>query len=155
MFVVAGQLVPATATAGVVSSPYASYWPSPVEIAIVLGAGAFVALGYTLAERYLDLSESELHFGFPVVAAARRARSGGVALYESLIARWQRLGAEPMPDDVGPARLETEVVQAAAIDDLEAAPEDRETSAAATAGEPIDEADAPDAPDASTEEPTP
>ena len=61
-FVVGGQIAPVTTVSGVVSSPYASYDPSPVEIAIVLAAAAFVAFAYTLAERYLDLSESpEVH----------------------------------------------------------------------------------------------
>ena len=59
LFVAAGQIAPVTASAGVVSNPYAVYGPSPVEVAIVLGAAAFVALGYTLAERYLDLCESD------------------------------------------------------------------------------------------------
>jgi Ni/Fe-hydrogenase subunit HybB-like protein len=99
LFVLAGQIVPVTASAGVVSSPYASYGPSPVEIAIVLGAGAFVALGYTLAERYLDLSESELHFGFPLVSAARRVRDRGVRLYGSAVAQRERRAAEPRPGD--------------------------------------------------------
>lgn len=60
-FVMAGQLAP-TSAAGVVSRPFAAYTPSPVEIAIIVGAVAFVALAYTLAERYLDLGESgEIH----------------------------------------------------------------------------------------------
>jgi Ni/Fe-hydrogenase subunit HybB-like protein len=62
-FVSAGQIAPTTATSGVVSAPYATYTPSPVEISILVGAVALVALLYTLAERYLDLSESEVHFG--------------------------------------------------------------------------------------------
>ncbi len=56
-FVSAGQIAP-TSASGVVAAPFATYTPSPVEIAIVVGAAAFVALGYTLAERYLDLRES-------------------------------------------------------------------------------------------------
>ena len=60
-FVMAGQVAP-TSAAGVVARPAATYTPSPVEIAIILGAVAFVALTYTLAERYLDLAESgEVH----------------------------------------------------------------------------------------------
>jgi hypothetical protein len=47
----------------VVSSPYASYLPSPVEVAILVGAVAVVAFAYTLAERYLDMSESDFHMG--------------------------------------------------------------------------------------------
>ena len=65
-FVMAGQIAP-TSAAGVAVAPYATYTPSPVEIAIVVGAGAFVALGYTLAERYLDLDESDAH---PLVPSA-------------------------------------------------------------------------------------
>lgn len=74
-FVLAGQLAPTTAVSGVVSAPHASYLPSPVEIAIVIGAVAFVALMYTLAERYLDLAESDVHtaIAFPdIVGIARR-----------------------------------------------------------------------------------
>jgi Ni/Fe-hydrogenase subunit HybB-like protein len=63
-FVFAGQIAPYTAVGGTVSYPYATYSPSPVEIAILAGAVAFVALAYTLAERYLDLSESDVHVGF-------------------------------------------------------------------------------------------
>lgn len=60
-FVVAGQLVPSTAVSGVVSPGYVPYTPSLVEISILLGALAFVAFVYTLAERYLDLRESDFH----------------------------------------------------------------------------------------------
>jgi molybdopterin-containing oxidoreductase family membrane subunit len=60
-FVEAGQLAPVTTVSGVVSAPYAVYSPSLVEIAIVIGGVALVAFMYTLAERYLDLSESEAH----------------------------------------------------------------------------------------------
>jgi Ni/Fe-hydrogenase subunit HybB-like protein len=59
-FVAAGQIAP-TSAAGNVAAPFTTYSPSPVEIAIVLGALAFVALAYTLAERYLDLAESDAH----------------------------------------------------------------------------------------------
>ena len=55
------NLAPATAVAGVVSSPWAEYTPSPVEIAIIVGAFAFFALVYTLAERYLPMGEHEGH----------------------------------------------------------------------------------------------
>jgi hypothetical protein len=60
-FVEAGQQAPVTTVSGVVSAPFAAYSPSPVEIAIVVGGIALVAFVYTLAERYLDLSESEAH----------------------------------------------------------------------------------------------
>jgi Ni/Fe-hydrogenase subunit HybB-like protein len=63
-FVMAGQVAP-TSAAGVVAAPYSTYVPSPVEVAIVVGAGAFVALAYTLSERYLDLNESDAHASFP------------------------------------------------------------------------------------------
>jgi Ni/Fe-hydrogenase subunit HybB-like protein len=61
LFVAAGQIAPVTTSAGTVSYPFAPYVPSPVEIMIVIGAGAFIAFVYTLAERYLDLSESDVH----------------------------------------------------------------------------------------------
>ena len=63
-FVSAGQIAPLTATSGVVSAPYAAYTPSLVEISILVGAAALIALVYTLAERYLDLRESDVHVGF-------------------------------------------------------------------------------------------
>ena len=65
LFVMAGQISPITAGAGTVSDPYASYAPSIVEITIMLGAGAFLAFVYTLAERYLDLEEGDIHVFFP------------------------------------------------------------------------------------------
>jgi Ni/Fe-hydrogenase subunit HybB-like protein len=67
LFVAAGQIAPVGAGAGTVSYPYAAYSPTPVEIAIILGGGAFMALLYTLAERYLDMGETDTHvfFGFP------------------------------------------------------------------------------------------
>jgi molybdopterin-containing oxidoreductase family membrane subunit len=64
LFVAAGQIAPVSAGAGTVSHPYAAYVPSPVEIAILLGAGAFMALGYTLAERYLEMGEGDTHLFF-------------------------------------------------------------------------------------------
>ena len=62
VFVSAGQIVPTTSASGVVSSPFAEYVPSFAELSIVIGAFAFVALLYTLAERYLDLTPHEGHF---------------------------------------------------------------------------------------------
>jgi Ni/Fe-hydrogenase subunit HybB-like protein len=72
-FVIAGQIAPVTTVSGVVSSPFATYDPSPVEIAIIVGAFALVAFMYTLAERYLDLGESEAHtmIWLPAGATAR------------------------------------------------------------------------------------
>jgi hypothetical protein len=72
LLVSGGEIAPTTVSAGVLSSPYAAYTPSLVEIAIVIGACAFVAFTYTLAELYLDLSESDVHFGFPVARLIRR-----------------------------------------------------------------------------------
>ncbi len=66
LFVTAGQIIPTTAVGGVVSDGYVAYVPSLVEISIVIGALAFVAFVYTLAERYLDLREADIHFGFHV-----------------------------------------------------------------------------------------
>jgi molybdopterin-containing oxidoreductase family membrane subunit len=62
-FVTAGQIAPQTTSAGTVSYPYASYSPSLVEIALFVGAMAFLALTYTLAERYLDMGETDVHVG--------------------------------------------------------------------------------------------
>jgi Ni/Fe-hydrogenase subunit HybB-like protein len=55
LFVHAGQIVPTTTASGVVSAPFAEYVPTLVEISILVGAGAFIALMYTLAERFLDM----------------------------------------------------------------------------------------------------
>ena len=62
-FVTAGQIYPRGTLAGTVSYPYAEYTPSPVEIGIILGALAFIAMAYTLAERYLDMGETDVHVG--------------------------------------------------------------------------------------------
>ena len=40
LFVAAGQIAPQTAGAGTISYPYAAYAPTPVELAILVGAGA-------------------------------------------------------------------------------------------------------------------
>jgi Ni/Fe-hydrogenase subunit HybB-like protein len=63
LFVSAGQIVPTTTVAGTVSYPYAFYSPSLVELAIFIGAVAFLAFTYTLAERYLDMGETDVHVG--------------------------------------------------------------------------------------------
>ncbi len=65
LFVTAGQIAPITAHAGMVASPFVSYVPSPVEIAIMAGAVALFALVYTLAERYLDMGEDDEHINWP------------------------------------------------------------------------------------------
>lgn len=80
LFVAAGEISPTTAISGVVSTPYASYLPSPVEVAIIVGAAALVAFAYTLAERYLDMGESDFHLGLRWAwlgrwRAARRERA--------------------------------------------------------------------------------
>jgi Ni/Fe-hydrogenase subunit HybB-like protein len=85
LFVTAGQIVPTTTVGGVVNESYVPYAPSPVEIAIVVAAFAFVAFCYTLAERYLDLREAEVHIGILHVPAGARAA-------------WTRLTTRPAPD---------------------------------------------------------
>ena len=64
LFVATGQVAPVTAASGTVSHPYAAYSPTVVEIAIIVGAGAFMAFFYTLAERYLDMGEGDEHIFF-------------------------------------------------------------------------------------------
>ncbi len=85
-----GQATPVSAHAGVVSTPYATYTPSPVEIAVVLGAGAFVAFGYTIAERYLNLGETDVHAGLTLGPLIRRVRAA------------LALGRRTAPAPVGP-----------------------------------------------------
>lgn len=72
LFVAAGQMIPTTTVGGVVSEGFVTYAPSPVEISIVLAAFAFIAFAYTLAERYVDLTESEVHIGFHLPAFVGR-----------------------------------------------------------------------------------
>lgn len=74
LFVSAGQVIPTTAVGGVVSETYVAYTPTLVETSIVLAAFAFVAFFYTLAERYLDLREAEVHVGFHLLAFVTTAR---------------------------------------------------------------------------------
>jgi Ni/Fe-hydrogenase subunit HybB-like protein len=95
-FVEAGQMAPVTTVSGVVSAPYAAYSPSLVEIAIIVGGVGLIAFMYTLAERYLDLSESEVHVmiwlppalvarvraALPVITLPRLRRRPRVALGE-------------------------------------------------------------------------
>ncbi len=87
LFVAGGEITPITTSAGVVSSPYASYTPSPVEIAIVVGAMAFVAFVYTLAEWYLDLGETDVHAGFRLGALVERVRHLAAAVAGALPGR--------------------------------------------------------------------
>jgi molybdopterin-containing oxidoreductase family membrane subunit len=99
LFVSGGQIAPVTASAGVVTQGFAFYAPSLVEVGIVAGAAAYVALGYTLAERYLDLRESDVHVGFVLAPVARGAwrlgwagASGAVAAGRR-VARWVAVSA--------------------------------------------------------------
>ncbi|HYO45006.1 MAG TPA: NrfD/PsrC family molybdoenzyme membrane anchor subunit, partial [Candidatus Limnocylindrales bacterium] len=64
LLVAAGQVAPITTASGSVSYPYAPYSPTVVELAIFVGAGAFMAFCYTLAERYLDMGEGDQHIFF-------------------------------------------------------------------------------------------
>ena len=94
LFVSAGQIIPTTAVGGVVSDPYVAYTPSLVELSIVLAAFAFVAFVYTLAERYLDLREAEVHMGFHLPRVVATAP-------ERLRTRWaaRRVAPAPTPAD--------------------------------------------------------
>lgn len=87
IFVSAGQIVPGTAVGGVVSDPYAEYFPSFVEIAIVVGAFGFFGLMYTLAERWLPMDE---HFGHGVGGVLARGVTGQPMV---------EVGVAWMPDD--------------------------------------------------------
>ncbi len=103
-FVEAGQQAPVTTVSGVVSAPFAAYSPSLVEIAIVVGGIALVAFMYTLAERYLDLSESEAHTmiwlprwavaGFATAAGATRRAAGALPRFH-----WPRRRAAVTTND--------------------------------------------------------
>lgn len=85
IFVSAGQIFPGTAVGGVVSTPFAEYVPTLVELSIVLGAFGFLGLAYTLAERYLPMGEHVGHvaggFGGSSEGATASAGvpAGGVA----------------------------------------------------------------------------
>jgi hypothetical protein len=69
-------VAPVSAGAGTLGHPYATYLPSMVEIAILFGAGAVMALGYTLAERYLDMGEGDTHMFFAWPWLKRHAHPG-------------------------------------------------------------------------------
>lgn len=96
-FVEAGQLAPVTTVGGVVSSPYATYAPSLVEIAIVVGAMALIAFAYTLAERYLDLSESEAHSTIAIVTWAVAGFGAAGQGARQVVARLPRLTLRRRP----------------------------------------------------------
>jgi Ni/Fe-hydrogenase subunit HybB-like protein len=65
LFVLAGQIYPMTTQSGIVSQPYAQYSPTIVEMVIIAGGFAFMALMYTLAERYLDMGHGGEHIFWP------------------------------------------------------------------------------------------
>ena len=71
LFVNAGQVVSSTAASGVATFPYNEYVPSAIEIAVVIGAFGFLGMAYTLAERFLDMSE---HTGDHLPILARWGR---------------------------------------------------------------------------------
>lgn len=71
-FVSAGQVAPTTTASGTVTYGYAAYTPSPVEISIVIGALALVALVYSTAEHFLDLSSPGGHRVLKPDAPSRR-----------------------------------------------------------------------------------
>ena len=77
IFVFAGQVAPGTAVAGVASSPFASYAPSFVELSIVVGAFAALALVYTLAERHLPMGEHQGHVAGVFLGSRGRAGTAG------------------------------------------------------------------------------
>ena len=74
VFVSAGQIIPTTVVGGVAAETYVPYTPSLVEISIVVAAFAFVAFVYTLAERYLDLREGDVHVSFHLPGFIATAR---------------------------------------------------------------------------------
>jgi molybdopterin-containing oxidoreductase family membrane subunit len=79
IFVSAGQVAPATAVAGVLPSPFAAYVPSLVEISVVVGALAFLALVYTLAELHLPMGEHQGHLAGAFLGSGRLATDAGTA----------------------------------------------------------------------------
>jgi molybdopterin-containing oxidoreductase family membrane subunit len=101
LFVGAGQIAATTTASGIASAPWVEYSPSLVEIAIVVGASAFIAFFYTLAERYLDLSEHVIHGKHKVSATATVAVPVAVECHTvrclETVARHRRR-AGPHPD---------------------------------------------------------
>ncbi len=65
LFVLAGEWVPRTTMAGAVAYPDVHYTPSLVEIGILIGAASFMAMAYSLAERYLPMGEGDVHVFWP------------------------------------------------------------------------------------------
>ncbi len=103
LFVNGGQIAPTTAVSGVVSSPWAPYTPSPVEIAIVVGALGFIGLAYTLMERYLPMGEHEGH----LVRASRPPAGDDDAALAAHV---------PAPPAVAPATPSSAALSAAVMD---------------------------------------
>jgi Ni/Fe-hydrogenase subunit HybB-like protein len=127
-FVSAGQIAPVTAISGTVSSPYAAYTPSPVEIGIILGAFAFIAFVYTMAERYLDLHEASAHGALSLATfmpwRASRAGNAGGHVGHSIPARDEAPQA-PVTRAAAvaiPAGSAAEAVEPAPVEALEPAP---------------------------------
>ncbi len=142
-FVGAGQIAPTTAVSGTVSAPYAAYAPSMVEISILVGAVGLVAFVYTLAERYVDLRESDLHLGLslPRIWAGWRARLvGGPGSAEAPSAVPGAAALGPVAVALGSAAVGLELAAQA----LEPARPTPELAVALEAGDPGPEAGAVD-----------
>lgn len=67
IFVVAGLASPVSTVAGNAEFPFAVYVPSLVEILIMVGAAATIAIAYALAERHMDLSEAKHHGDYGIL----------------------------------------------------------------------------------------
>jgi molybdopterin-containing oxidoreductase family membrane subunit len=133
-FVSAGQIAPPSVASGVASAPYAAYSPSLVEIAIVVGAVGLVGLIYTLAERFLDLSEREGH------GATAQAAGGGIVA--TPLARLGFVGRHPAFATVAPEAMAAQpTVVEPIVADGTAAPTLPEPFEAAFALTPIDALD--------------
>ncbi len=128
-FVEAGQFAPVTTVGGVVSTPYATYAPSPVEIAIVVGALALIAFAYTLAERYLDLSESEAHQTIGVVTWAIAGFGAASRGARQVVALLPRFTFRRRPQVVGGADEVQPTDPADSTDSTDPADSGRETQA--------------------------
>ena len=92
-FVAAGQIAPTTGAAGIVSNGYASYSPSLAELSIVVGAIGFLAITYSIAERYLDLGTVHDHSAQPACAVALVA-----PIRAAMVEPTAAVGAEPAPE---------------------------------------------------------
>lgn len=141
-FVAAGQAVPISTMAGTVSTPYSSYLPSPVEMAVIVGAFAFVAFGYTLAERYLDLNESEGHVGFawpwirsavliPADGPAMVLETAPVVVTETAVEPTEQTAVEPTEE---PVEAPVEPVEAGESDEADAGTDEAPAETPAPAG---------------------